>query len=591
MIPKIPKHLLPFVATQDASQYTAIDQAAWRFIMRVSKLFFSRHGHPTYLDGLRKTGISMERIPLISEIDACLKKMGWRAVPVGGFIPPSVFMEFQARGILPIACDMRTLEHLAYTPAPDIVHEAAGHAPMLADRAYARYLRHYGEISRKAIFSSGDLAIYEAIRHLSELKEKHLFKEEELEASQEQLDQAIAASQYTSEATHLARMNWWSVEYGLIGDLSRPKIYGAGLLSSVGESQHCLDPVVKKIPFTLDCIHASYDITRPQPQLFVTPDFETLTEYLEQYASTMAFRRGGLEGLSKAQMSQTVTTVVLDTGLQCSGIVDQFQLDSRRRISFLRLKGPSQLAFQDRQLKRQGPDFHSEGFSSPLGRLEGSPQSLAGMTSTEFRSMGFRGDAKGVILFQSGIKLTGVLANIERRAGSNLILQFKACTVMRGDEVLFQPSWGRFDLACGKKIVSVFGGAADRVRYLEATGGFNQRPRAPSSNQSAGNRPLNDLYAEVRKFRDLKLTGPNSRSRLSEIYQQLTREFPLDWLLPLEILELEPELAQIAGHHLKNLALGNTALSELITQGLKLLQETDIGPHLPEGSMPLVSTH
>src|SRR3954466_6997248 len=167
---QIPEHLKPYVVGQDPSLYTAIDHASWRFILKISQKFFSKHAHPKYLSGLRETGISTERIPLISEMDASLRTFGWRAVAVSGFVPPAVFMEFLSLGILPIACDMRKLENLSYTPAPDIVHEAAGHAPIIADPEYERYLRSYGEISRKAIFSKQDLEVYEAVRNLSDVK-------------------------------------------------------------------------------------------------------------------------------------------------------------------------------------------------------------------------------------------------------------------------------------------------------------------------------------------------------------------------------------------------------------------------------------
>lgn len=229
----IPAHLQPFIAHQDASLYTPIDHACWRFILRVSTAFFDRHAHQKYRDGLRETGISTERIPLVAEMDACLSRFGWRAVPVNGFIPPAAFMEFQSLGILPIACEMRSLDHLAYTPAPDIVHEAAGHAPILADPEYAQYLRNYGEVARRAIVSSHDLNLYEAIRALSEVKEDPASTPEQVRRAQDTLERTVIASEYVSEAAQLARMNWWTVEYGLVGSLQQPKIYGAGLLSSV----------------------------------------------------------------------------------------------------------------------------------------------------------------------------------------------------------------------------------------------------------------------------------------------------------------------------------------------------------------------
>src|SRR3954462_13512230 len=90
---KIPDHLLPYIAHQDASLYTAIDHASWRFILKSSQAFFANHAHPMYLNGLRETGISTDRIPLLSEMDEKLRGFGWRGVAVSGFIPPAVFME------------------------------------------------------------------------------------------------------------------------------------------------------------------------------------------------------------------------------------------------------------------------------------------------------------------------------------------------------------------------------------------------------------------------------------------------------------------------------------------------------------------
>jgi phenylalanine-4-hydroxylase len=86
----VPEYLRPFIAKQDASLYTPIDHASWRFILNISQSFFSKNAHSKYLAGLEETGISTERIPLIEEMDAKLKRFGWRAVAVSGFIPPTV---------------------------------------------------------------------------------------------------------------------------------------------------------------------------------------------------------------------------------------------------------------------------------------------------------------------------------------------------------------------------------------------------------------------------------------------------------------------------------------------------------------------
>ena len=82
---------------------------------------------------------------------------------VDGFIPPRAFQELQSLSILPVAADMRTAEHLVYTPAPDIIHEAAGHAPILPDATYAAYLRRIGAAGARAFTLPEDTAVDRAI--------------------------------------------------------------------------------------------------------------------------------------------------------------------------------------------------------------------------------------------------------------------------------------------------------------------------------------------------------------------------------------------------------------------------------------------
>lgn len=139
--------------------------------MRKNVAYLSRVAHESYTKGLKQTGISIDSIPNMYGMNRILKEIGWAAVAVDGFIPPAAFMEFQAYNVLVIASDIRQLEHIEYTPAPDIIHEGAGHAPIIANPEYAEYLRRFGEIGCKAISSSHDYDIYEAIRELSILKE------------------------------------------------------------------------------------------------------------------------------------------------------------------------------------------------------------------------------------------------------------------------------------------------------------------------------------------------------------------------------------------------------------------------------------
>ena len=118
---------------------------------------------------LQARGISTEQIPRIAEMNDKLGAIGWSAVCVDGFIPPRAFQDFQAHRILPIAADIRTRRHLTYTPAPDIIHEAAGHAPFLSDARYAQYLMRIGEVGGRAFSTPAD-GRYEA-SHALQVKE------------------------------------------------------------------------------------------------------------------------------------------------------------------------------------------------------------------------------------------------------------------------------------------------------------------------------------------------------------------------------------------------------------------------------------
>src|SRR5437762_1019771 len=161
-----PKHLLQFAVDQRYDDYTPVDHAVWRFIMRQNIFFLKEYAHKVYFQGLLDTGISFERIPRIDEMNQILGTIDWGAVAVDGFIPPAAFMEFQAYKVLVIACDMRQIHHIEYTPAPDIVHEAAGHAPIIVDREYSNYLQRFGEVGAKAMSSKKDFELYQSIRRM-----------------------------------------------------------------------------------------------------------------------------------------------------------------------------------------------------------------------------------------------------------------------------------------------------------------------------------------------------------------------------------------------------------------------------------------
>lgn len=529
----IPEHLKEFVVEQDATQYTPIDHAAWRYSLRQLKNFLSENAHECYLEGLIKTGITVDEIPSIDSMCAKLQEFGWSAVPVSGFIPPAAFMEMQSLGILPIASDMRSLDHILYTPAPDIVHEAAGHAPILIDKDFAKYLKQYASVSKNAIVSSEDLALYEAIRELSDIKENPESTSEQIQTAEQQLEEVAANMTVTSEATLLGRMNWWTAEYGLIGSLDNPKIYGAGLLSSYGESKECLKDHVKKIPLTVDCVNYNYDITEPQPQLFVAQKFDDLTKVLHELSLMMAYKKGGSHGLKKAIEAKTVNTVQLNSGLQASGKVADF-IELNDEPVYFRLEGPSQLCVGGHEISGHNKDYHSHGFSSPVGFVDGFEECLSWASSEDLEGLGIVVGNRAKLRFESGVEVDGIVKGTERTPRKELcMISFDDCTVTFNDRTLFQPDWGTFDMAVGSKVESVFSGPADRKSYGH-TDSFAKKlvPKRVLSNEES---QLNSYYQQIR---DLRNSGEWTQDQLREIWKNLEKDYPSDWLSRVELVEL-----------------------------------------------------
>src|SRR5207253_7312779 len=219
-----------------------------------------------------------------------------------------------------------------------------------------------------------DFELYQAIRHLSILKELPNGDAKEIAEATREVEERQRNLGHPSEMARLSRLHWWTVEYGLIGTLENPKIYGAGLLSSIGESVSCLETEVKKIPYSIDAQNYAFDITTKQPQLFVCRDFQHLRDILEEFASKMAYQVGGLEGINKAIECNNTATCEYSSGLQVSGVFDEVIVDQRNGASpartpiYLRTTGKTALAFQDKELEGHGIDYHKDGFGSPIGK-------------------------------------------------------------------------------------------------------------------------------------------------------------------------------------------------------------------------------
>lgn len=373
-----------------------------------------------------------------------------------------------------------------------------------------------------------------------------------------------------SEMAQIRNLHWWTVEYGLIGTIETPKIYGAGLLSSIGESEWCMTDNVKKIPYNLSAANQSFDITKPQPQLYVTPDFAHLSLVLEEFANKMALRTGGLSSIQKLINSKALGTIELSTGLQISGVFTNV-IENENKPVYIQSTGKTALSYREKELVGHGTQYHAEGFGSPIGKLKGINLAIEDMSPRDLRAYDIYEGKQITLEFEGDIKVTGeIITGTRNIQGKILIIKFKNCTVTYGQQVLFQPEWGIYDMAVGKEIISAFSGPADAnsfdmISHVPSTKTIKQQ-------KSAEREELEQLYLNVRNIREEK----KANITLNQIFDILTNNHPNDWLLAIEIIEIahkenNDDLANKILNYLENVKIKRPETKKLIQNGLGLI--------------------
>ena len=568
---KLPKYLHKFIVKQPYEEYTAQNQAVWRYVMRLNVNSLKRIAHDCYIEGLSKTGIDPDRIPEMEGMNRILKEIGWAAVAVDGFIPPNAFMEFQSYNVLVISSEIRTIDHIKYTPAPDIIHEAAGHAPIIANQEYSEYLRRLGEIGSKAISSPKDEEMYEAVRLLSILKENPNSSKEDIDSANKNVARLQNEMSELSEMAKIRNLHWWTVEYGLIGDINNPKIYGAGLLSSIEESQACLEKSVKKIPYSIDAANVNFDITKTQPQLFVIPDFSKLSFVLEEFANTMAVRTGGIKGVRKLIDSKKMGSIELNTGIQVSGQFSNLIQKNNEPVYF-NTTGETAVSINGIELIGHGKEAHPYGFGSPIGKLEGISMSIEDMSPKDLKEYGIIEGKKTTLNFESGVKVKGEIITGKRDLqGKIILISFKDCTVTFLNQVLFKPSLGIYDMVVGESIKSAFAGPASPDSFDDVYSISDKKTTKIVYSKSE--KYLHVLYEKVRALRANKSLDEEI---MSQIFVEVQTKYPKEWLILLELFELtyrkKIDLAEKIHLQLSKLK-ENKDLDQLICDGLDLIKK------------------
>lgn len=206
----------------------------------------AEQAHPLFAAGLDALGIGGSRIPALEDVNARLMmRTGWRGVEVSGLEDGRSFFAMLSRREFPIGNFIRDAKDLSYTPAPDVFHDMYGHLPFFADRSYADFCQRFGATATRASTTPGRLRQFE-------------------------------------------RLFWFGVEFPLVETSRGRRIFGGGILSSLGESNYSLSDEPEVLPFDLEVIlQQEYRIDEMQRRLFVLDRPETLYGCLEAAAAML----------------------------------------------------------------------------------------------------------------------------------------------------------------------------------------------------------------------------------------------------------------------------------------------------------------
>ncbi|MBT8114258.1 MAG: hypothetical protein KJP04_02700, partial [Arenicella sp.] len=300
------------------------------------------------------------------------------------------------------------------------------------------------------------------------------------------------------------------------------------------ESESCLDDKkVKKLPLTVNAIKIPYQITDPQPQLFVTESCRHMSQVLEEFGRQMCCSRGGASALQETVEAGTVNSATTNAGIQISGLFSRVITDAVGNAIYFNTSGQSQLAYQGTELPGHGIDYHKAGFGSPVGRLRSFERCLSNYTIDELKRHHIEVGQEVVLHFLSGITVSGLLTKILRRDQKNLLFTFEDCTVIDDfGKVLFEPEWGTYDMSIGESISSVTGGSADQHSFPLYDAPSSKVTVEQDYDQQT--RQLFDWYQKIRDAREADLPNKHVASLIREVSQL----DDADWLLIFEALEL-----------------------------------------------------
>ena len=222
-----------------AAPYTELEHGVWKAIWQALGPAHREHACAEYLACINRLAFDADRIPQLDEVSRKVEAIsGFRLEPVAGLVEPRVFLESLARGVFLSTQYIRHHSTPLYTPEPDVAHEIIGHAVTLASTRLAELNRLFGE--------------------------------------------AVTRTEERSELDRLARVYWFTIEFGVLRENGRLKAYGTGLLSSAGELSEMHKAKLRPLDINAAADHV-YDPTHYQAELFCADSFDEMSETLKDF--------------------------------------------------------------------------------------------------------------------------------------------------------------------------------------------------------------------------------------------------------------------------------------------------------------------
>jgi phenylalanine-4-hydroxylase len=236
----------PYLIQQRYEDYGVEQHAVWAELVRRRRKQLDAYACREYLDGFGIIGLQDDRLPNLSDITERLKpRTGWSTTPVSGFLPAEAFFEMLAARMFPTTTWLRGRDSLEYIPEPDIFHDVFGHVPMHTHPVFADFLQHYGSVCAKI----SDPEVLE----------------------------------------RLGRLFWYTVEFGLIRQDGKIKVYGSGVISSHGECTNVIDGGCEVRDFGLDeVLSTPVKVDSIHKRLFAIESFDQIYNAMHEAEKQVA---------------------------------------------------------------------------------------------------------------------------------------------------------------------------------------------------------------------------------------------------------------------------------------------------------------